>query len=123
MKNLFLLGSVYMFLGVGLGAFGAHGLQARLTQLGTLETYKTGVQYHLIHALALLFLALLYDKVRERRRLEVCGWLFAIGILLFSGSLYVYAVSGVKILGAVTPFGGLCFLIAWALLAWTASRE
>ena len=112
-----------MFVGVGLGAFGAHGLTPRLTQLGTLEAYKTGVQYHLIHALALLFLSLLCDKVRDKRRVELCGWLFAVGILLFSGSLYVYSISGVKILGAVTPFGGLCFLSAWALLAWTAARE
>lgn len=123
MKNLLSLGSVYMVIGVGFGAFGAHGLQSRLTQLGTLEVYKTGVQYHLIHALAVLFLAMLYDKVKDRRRVEACGWLFAVGIVLFSGSLYMLAITGVKILGAVTPLGGLCFLIAWALLAGTALRE
>ena len=123
MKNLALLGSVFMFIGVGLGAFGAHALKGRLALLGTEEVYRTGVQYHLVHALALLLLAALADRMRDKRRADICGGLFAVGILFFSGSLYVLAVSGVKILGAVTPLGGLCFLSGWALLAFTMSRE
>lgn len=123
MKNLLLLGSVFAFLGVALGAFGAHGLQSVLTANGTLETYKTGVQYHLLHALALVLLAVLADRMRDRKRIELIGWLFSIGILLFSGSLYVLAISNVKSLGAITPFGGLCFLAGWALLAAAAIRE
>ncbi len=123
MKNLALLGSVAMFIGVGLGAFGAHALKDRLAQTRMEEVYRTGVQYHLVHALALLLLAALYDKIKDKRRAEICGWLFAVGILFFSGSLYVLAVSGVKILGAVTPVGGLFFLSGWALLAFTMSRE
>lgn len=120
---MLLLGSVFMFVGVALGAFGAHGLQSVLTANGTVETYKTGVQYHLIHALALVLLAILADRLRDKKKVELAGWLFAIGILLFSGSLYVLAVSNVKILGAVTPLGGLCFLSGWALLAIAAVRE
>ena len=123
MKKLLLLGSVFAFLGVGLGAFGAHGLQSVLTANETLEAYKTGVQYHLVHALALVMLAVLSDRMRDKKKLETVGWLFAVGILFFSGSLYVLAVSGIKILGAVTPLGGLCFLSGWALLAYTAIRE
>ena len=122
MKSLLLLGSVFAFIGVALGAFGAHGLQSVLMANGTLETYKTGVQYHLVHALALVLLAVLSDRLRETKKLELIGWLFAVGIVLFSGSLYVLAVSGVKILGVVTPLGGLCFLSGWALLAFVAVR-
>ncbi len=122
MKSLLLLGSVFAFIGVALGAFGAHGLQNVLVANGTLEAYKTGVQYHLVHALALILLAVLSDRLRETKKLEWVGWLFAVGIVLFSGSLYVLAVSGVKILGAVTPLGGLCFLSGWALLAFVAVR-
>lgn len=116
------MGSVFAFIGVALGAFGAHGLQRVLMANGTLEVYKTGVQYHLIHALALVLLAVLSDRLRETKKLELIGWLFAVGIVLFSGSLYVLAVSGVKILGAVTPLGGLCFLSGWALLSFVAVR-
>lgn len=123
MKNLLFIGSLYAFLGVAFGAFGAHALKDRLAELGTLATYQTGVQYHMIHALALIFLALLYDKIRDQRKVEICGGLFAVGVLIFSGSLYVYSITGVKILGAITPLGGLCFLSAWLLLAITAIKE
>jgi len=123
MKNLLMLGSLYAFLGVALGAFGAHALNKRLIQLDTLTVYHTGVQYHMIHALALVFLALLYDKLQDKRKVEICGGLFAVGILIFSGSLYLYSVTGIRILGAITPLGGLCFLSAWLLLAVTAVRE
>ena len=122
MKSLLLLGSVFAFVGVALGAFGAHALQNVLMANGTLETYKTGVQYHLVHALALVLIAVLSDRLRETKKLELIGWLFAVGIVLFSGSLYVLSVSGVRILGAVTPLGGLCFLSGWALLAFVAVR-
>ncbi len=106
-------GSVLGFLGVALGAFGAHRLREKLTALGTSATYQTAVQYHMYHALALLALGLL----PAGRATTVAGWSFLAGVLLFSGSLYALALSGVKALGMITPFGGLAFLVGWAALA------
>ncbi|MDB5106795.1 MAG: hypothetical protein JWP91_4484 [Fibrobacteres bacterium] len=103
------------FLGVALGAFGAHALKSRVSP-EMLAVWHTGVQYHLVHALALLALALFAKATGADIR-----WgarFFVIGILLFSGSLYVMALSGIRILGAITPLGGLAFLLGWAWLAW-----
>ncbi|HMJ12451.1 MAG TPA: DUF423 domain-containing protein [Polyangiaceae bacterium] len=106
------------FAGVALGAFGAHGLRHKLTpQL--LDAYQTGVLYHLIHAVALFGLAL-YARTTSVA-IGVPASLFALGILLFSGSLYLLAVTSVNRLGLVTPLGGLCFLAAWAALFWLKS--
>lgn len=102
------------FLGVALGAFGAHALKAKLTP-EMLAIWHTGVQYHLVHALALLALAL-YAKATGAD----IGWggrFFLLGILIFSGSLYALALTGIRPLGAVTPLGGLCFLAGWGWLA------
>jgi uncharacterized membrane protein YgdD (TMEM256/DUF423 family)/DNA-binding SARP family transcriptional activator len=85
-----------------------------------LEVYQTGAHYHLIHALAILVTALLAGRGASRRMAEWAGWLFFAGIVLFSGSLYALAVSGIRILGAITPLGGVCFLTAWALLGISA---
>lgn len=120
-RLFFLLGSVSAFLGVALGAFGAHGLQDRLAALDTADTFETGVRYHLIHALALL--AVSWATTRwSGGAVTAAGWLFVVGILLFSGSLYVLAISGVRWLGAITPFGGLAFLAGWAALVWSMIR-
>jgi uncharacterized membrane protein YgdD (TMEM256/DUF423 family) len=99
--------------GVALGAFGAHGLRQRLTP-EMLGVYQTGVLYHLVHALALLALALYARSASALISLPAA--LFSAGIVLFSGSLYALAVSGVTRLGIVTPFGGLCFLAGWVAL-------
>ncbi len=117
-KRFVALGAAFAFLGVLIGAFGAHALQATLETNGTRATYETGVQYQLIHAVGLLFLGLM--QMREpSRKLEWAGKLMAAGILLFSFSLYTLALTGIRVLGAVTPFGGLCFLVAWVLvLSW-----
>ncbi len=123
MKNFLFLGSVYAFLGVAFGAFGAHALDKRLLALGTVEIYKTAVHYHLIHAVALILVALLYDRLRDKTKVNACGGLFAAGILIFSGSLYLYAVSKTLMWALITPIGGLCFLAGWALLALAAIRE
>ncbi len=106
-------------LGVGLGAFGAHGLRERLSP-AALEIYKTGVLYHLIHAVALLALAL----APERAGLggKVTRGLFALGILIFSGSLYALALTGVRWLGAVTPIGGVLFIAGWLTLVMSPRR-
>ncbi len=106
--------SSFGFCGVALGAFGAHALKARLGE--HLDTWHTAVLYHLIHSVALLALAL-YGRASQQPIALPAG-LFAAGIVLFSGSLYVLSLSGIKVLGAITPFGGLCFLAGWATLAW-----
>ena len=116
MAFLVRLGAVLAFIGVALGAFGAHALKDRLGPSG-LATYHTGTEYHLLHALAILLIASLSGKVIEERRAILVGRLFAAGIVLFSGSLYTLAISGMKIFGAITPLGGVCFLTGWAILA------
>jgi len=107
---LFRSAAVFCFSGVALGAFGAHALKDTLQANATTEVWKTAVLYHFVHALALLVLALLPGPSR------VAGGLFATGIVIFSGSLYLLAVTNIKWLGAITPLGGLCFLAGWAWL-------
>jgi uncharacterized membrane protein YgdD (TMEM256/DUF423 family) len=115
------IGAINGFLAVVLGAFGAHALRDRLTS-AMLEVYKTGVQYHLGHAIALLMVGLLADRWRDNGPLRASGWLFTVGIMLFSGSLYALAVTGARVFGAITPLGGLCFLAGWLALAVAAAR-
>ena len=98
--------------GVALGAFGAHGLRDRLDP-AMLEVYRTGVLYHLIHAVAALAVALGAERLR---RVSLIVTFFALGVLVFSGSLYALALTRISQLGAITPIGGLCFMVAWALL-------
>jgi uncharacterized membrane protein YgdD (TMEM256/DUF423 family) len=116
-----LIGALYGALAVALGAFGAHALRSRLTP-ELQAVWKTAVEYHFYHALALLLVGIWARSLRTAG-LDGAAWCFALGVLLFSGSLYVLALSGVRWLGAVTPLGGLLFLIGWALLAWTAARN
>lgn len=111
------LASVLGGLAVGLGAFGAHGLKERLETLQTTAIYHTAVQYHFYHALALLAVALLALQGRSGSALAVAGWSFAIGVLVFSGTLYGLALSGVKWLGAITPIGGVALILGWVALA------
>jgi len=121
-KTFTVLGAVNGFLAVALGAFGAHALRDRLS-VGMMEVYKTGVQYHMLHAVALLVLAVLADRSQDNRLLKASGWLFVAGMVLFCGSLYALATTGVRVIGAVTPLGGLCFLAGWALLAGAAVKS
>jgi uncharacterized membrane protein YgdD (TMEM256/DUF423 family) len=118
-RTFFGLGAVFAFLGVALGAFGAHALRGSLGA-ADLATFETGVRYQVYHALALL--AISWAVRWPGGAAHAAGWLFVAGIVLFSGSLYVLVLAGQRWMGAVTPFGGLCFLAAWALLAWTAFR-
>jgi uncharacterized membrane protein YgdD (TMEM256/DUF423 family) len=106
--------SFFMLLGVALGAFGAHGLRDKLTA-HQMEIYKTAVLYHFIHALGLFVVAWLSAR-GQNPKLTMAGNFFTVGIILFSGSLYFLALTGHKWLGAVTPLGGLSFLIGWALI-------
>jgi uncharacterized membrane protein YgdD (TMEM256/DUF423 family) len=101
------------FLGVALGAFGAHGLRDHLAP-GMLEVYKTGVLYHLIHAVALLAVALGAEKLARPRAV---GVLWIAGVVIFSGSLYALAITGIGMLGAITPIGGLLLMAGWVTLA------
>ncbi|WP_370280644.1 DUF423 domain-containing protein [Pontibacterium sp.] len=113
-----LIAALSGLIAVALGAFGAHGLKGYLAPY-LMDVYQTGVQYQFYHTLALLVVAVL--ALREPgRALSVAGWSFTLGIVLFSGSLYLLALSGTHWLGAVTPIGGLAFLVGWAALAYSA---
>jgi len=114
-KILLILGAVNAFLAVGLGAFGAHGLKGRLSA-DMMTVYQTAVQYHFYHALGLLLIGVMITLWPGTGLLKVAGWVMLAGIILFSGSLYFLSTSGIRWLGAVTPFGGLAFLIAWVML-------
>jgi uncharacterized membrane protein YgdD (TMEM256/DUF423 family) len=117
-RTFLALGALMAGLAVAAGAFGAHGLRNRLSP-EMLAVFETGVRYQMYHALGLLAVAWAATRWPGA---ATAGWLFVAGIVVFSGSLYVLALSGVKWLGAVTPLGGLCFLAGWAALAWAASR-
>ena len=121
MKLFLIIGAINAALAVGLGAFGAHGLESRLSER-MLETFKTGVQYHMYHALGLIGIALAADKLQSTGLIQWAGWLMFAGIVLFSGSLYVLSLSGIKILGAITPLGGVAFITAWIMLIVAAFR-
>lgn len=116
MPILLFWGGLNGMLAVGCGAFGAHALKERLEALNTATTWQTASHYHLAHALALVLVALLCDRLKSTKILRGVGWLFLGGILLFSGSLYALALTGVRVLGAITPLGGVCFLAGWLLL-------
>jgi uncharacterized membrane protein YgdD (TMEM256/DUF423 family) len=115
-RTFWMMGCAFALLGVAAGAFGAHGLRARLSA-EMLAVWETAARYQLYHALALLAVALAAARW-PAPGWSAAGWLFAAGILVFSGSLYLLALTGVRWLGAVTPLGGLCFLAGWAVLAW-----
>lgn len=121
MERLFFgLGALSAGLAVAAGAFGAHGLKARVSP-EMLAVFETGARYQMYHALGLLAAAWAVGRWPAAGA-GAAGWCFVAGTLLFSGSLYLLALGGPRWLGAVTPFGGLCFLAGWALLAWGAGR-
>ncbi len=114
------LGALSGFIAVALGAFGAHALKARLPA-DLLAIFETGVRYQLYHAFALIAVAwALHTGGQGAAR--AAGWCFVAGTLIFSGSLYALALSGLRALGAITPLGGLAFLAGWLLLAWSFWR-
>ena len=115
-RTFLLLGALAGATGVALGAFGAHGLRSRLSP-EMLAVFETGVRYHLYHALALLATVPIMGRLEGSRLVTAAGWLFVAGIVLFSGSLYLLALTGITMLGAVAPLGGVAFLCAWACLA------
>ena len=119
-KTILLTGSAFLVLAVVVGAFGAHALKGKLSD-DMMEVYKTGVEYHFYHALGLLLIGVLSLHFPS----GLINWsalFLSIGVILFSGSLYLMAVTGVKWLGAITPLGGLCFIVGWILLFITVWR-
>lgn len=131
MNIWFRLAAFFMVTGVGLGAFGAHGLKSRLTA-DALQIYQTAVFYHLIHALGLFVVAWASaggpvsptgptggtaGTFKTAPAIRFAGWTISMGIVIFAGSLYLLAVTGVRWFGAVTPIGGACFLAGWTALA------
>lgn len=121
MERVFLLaGSLLGFAGVAAGAFGAHALRGSLSARD-LEIFETAVRYQLIHALALLVVGLWLVQ-RPSGLLAIAGWSFIAGVAVFSGSLYALVLTQTRWLGAVTPLGGVAFLLGWLLLAWAALR-
>lgn len=119
-RTFFALGALAAGLAVAAGAFGAHGLRARITP-ELLAVFETGARYQMYHALGLLGVGWAVGRWSGSGA-GAAGWLFVAGTVLFSGSLYLLALGGPRWLGAVTPVGGLSFLVGWALLAWAAFR-
>ena len=118
---LLFAGAVSGFFAVALGAFGAHGLKNKLPA-DLLAVYQTGVEYHFYHSLALLAVGILVYLLPANNALRWSGWCFAAGILVFSGSLYILSLTGVRWLGAITPIGGVAFLVGWATLAYAVTQ-
>ncbi|MDJ0619695.1 MAG: DUF423 domain-containing protein [Calothrix sp. MO_192.B10] len=118
MTQIFLsLGAILGGLSVAIGAFGSHILRSKISER-SLEIFSTGVRYQMFHALGLLIVALLLTRMESPpTTLVTSGWLFIIGVVIFSGSLYALSITGIKSLGAVAPFGGLALMVGWGALA------
>lgn len=114
MKALLLIGAINGFLSVALGAFGAHGLEGKITER-QLATWEKAVDYQMFHTAAILAVGLSMTKI-QAASLIWAGWLFFIGIIIFSGSLYIYSTTSIKFFAMTTPIGGISFLIGWILL-------
>lgn len=115
-NRMLVVGAVVAGLGVAAGAFGAHGLRPILSEK-MMAVFETGVRYQLVHALAMLIAGLSAHSFKHPAFVKA-GWSFFVGILIFSGSLFTLALTETRILGMLTPFGGLAFLIGWGFLAW-----
>lgn len=121
--KLFLtIGAIAMLWAVALGAFAAHALKSQIAP-DLLTVYHTGVEYHFYHALGLLAVGLAVQRLPDSNWLRASGWLMLVGILIFSGSLYLLALTGVRAFGAVTPIGGVAFMLAWVLFAVAAVKS
>jgi len=109
------LGSINAILVVLIGAFGAHGLKAKLT-VENMAIFQTGVQYHFYHAVGLILVGLIAWHIPTSPYLRWSAWLMIMGIILFSGSLYALSITNIRWLGIITPFGGVAFILAWLML-------
>ena len=122
MKILLLLGALNGALAVIFGAFGAHGLKARV-DASMLQTWATASEYHFYHALALLLVGVLAKQFAGASGVIVAGWLLFAGMIVFSGSLYLLVLTGQRWLGAITPIGGTLLILGWLWLAWSLYRQ
>ncbi|MBM3264171.1 MAG: DUF423 domain-containing protein [candidate division Zixibacteria bacterium] len=111
-----LLGALSAFVGVAAGAFGAHALKTRLP-VDLFDIFEVGVRYQMYHALGLLAIGLVISR-QPSASLTVAGWMFVVGTIFFSGSLYVLSLTGIRWMGAITPLGGVAFLVGWVMLAY-----
>ena len=121
-KIILLTASAFGALSVMIGAFGAHALRATLEAQGRLETFETAVKYQFYHTLALLIIGLLMYRISDKL-LGYAGYSMIGGVLIFSGSLYILCLSGIRWLGAITPIGGVLMIVGWALLFWAVARS
>lgn len=122
-KNILVLAGLSGALAVGLGAFGAHSLEPLLIKNGRLDTFETAVSYHFYHVIALFGIGLLSMIKPKWKFLRFSAWCMILGILIFSGSLYVLSLSGITWLGAITPLGGVGFILGWLALAYAAIKN
>ena len=122
MQTFLFAGSINGFIAVALGAFAAHGLNEQLSER-MLDVFKTGAEYQLTHSLVLIAVAILTLHWPQAKTLKVAGWALIVGLFLFPFSLYALALTGIGWLGAITPFGGVAFLVGWAALAKFAYRQ
>ncbi|MCL6632473.1 MAG: DUF423 domain-containing protein [Alicyclobacillus herbarius] len=114
-------GAIFAFLSVAFGAFATHVLQGHLSA-DLVNVFRTGAEYQMYHALALILVGILVHLDIGGRFMRAAGWLFGIGIVLFSGSLYLLSTTGVPRIGVITPFGGICFLVGWLLVVFGAVK-
>ncbi|MEY5048384.1 MAG: hypothetical protein RLZZ175_1743 [Bacteroidota bacterium] len=117
-KLIFTIASIYGALGVGIGAFGAHGLKKILEAHNRIETFQTGVEYQFYHVFALFVVGILMQWYNHDT-LKIAAWMFTIGIFIFSFSLYALSLTGINKLGAITPIGGVFFIVGWFYLAYS----
>ena len=115
MKTFIIIAAINAAMSVACGAFGAHGLEGKISEK-SLAVWKTAVQYQMFHAGGLLAIGLLWDRLSSQQLLNWSGWVMLIGIILFSGSLYVLSVASIGKLGIITPFGGVAFIASWILM-------
>lgn len=122
-KTILLFATTSGALAVSIGAFGAHGLQKILEATQRVETFETAVKYHFYHTLALSFLGIYMSFAEDKSYLNISAYGFMLGLIIFSGSLYTLSLTNIKILGAITPIGGLGFIIGWISLVINISKN
>ena len=122
-KQILQLAGISGTIAVGLGAFGAHSLETLLIQNGRLDTFQTAVNYHFYHTLALLGIGILATVKPDWKGIAFAAWSMVLGILIFSGSLYVLSLTGITWLGAITPLGGLAFILGWSSLVYLSFKN
>jgi len=122
-KQIIQTAAIFGALAVGIGAFGAHGLKDILAETGRAETFETAVKYHFYHSLAIFLIGILALVKPEWKKLSTATILMIVGIVIFSGSLYILSLTGITWLGAITPFGGVAFIAGWILVFLAASKN